>query len=164
MNLFFSIFLPVVKKIKALYTTNWMILFWLSYTTFLIWPLFRGRNPGKNFVVFLGDLNTPKGHFKINWPIAPHISHLKSLFSLWTDAMYRFMKPFWEKLALQMLHLKGFFSSWTASMCSFLAKLAQHVSQLNGFFPSWTDATWLFKFTNCVKLVLQILHSKGFFP
>ena len=22
--------------------TNWMILFWLSYTTFLIWPLFRG--------------------------------------------------------------------------------------------------------------------------
>ena len=28
------------KKIKALYTTNWRILFWLSYITFLIWPLF----------------------------------------------------------------------------------------------------------------------------
>ena len=30
------------KKIRFLYTANWMILFWLSYTTFLIWPLFRG--------------------------------------------------------------------------------------------------------------------------
>ena len=33
------------KQIRALYTTyttNWMILFWISYTAFLIWPLFRG--------------------------------------------------------------------------------------------------------------------------
>ena len=30
------------KKIKTLYTANWRNLFWLSYTTFLIWPLFRG--------------------------------------------------------------------------------------------------------------------------
>ena len=60
-----------MKKISALYTANWRILFWLSYTTFLIWPLFRGygRNPGKNFIVFLGDLKTPKGHFEINWPL-----------------------------------------------------------------------------------------------
>ena len=38
---------------------------------FLIWPLFRGygRNPGKNFVGFLGDLKTSKGHFEINWPL-----------------------------------------------------------------------------------------------
>ena len=27
------------------------------------------RNPGKNFVGFLGDLKTPKGHFEINWPL-----------------------------------------------------------------------------------------------
>ena len=35
-----------------------MILFWLSFTTFLIWPLFRGygRNPYKTFVGFLGDM------------------------------------------------------------------------------------------------------------
>ena len=26
-----------------------------------------GRNPRKGFVGFLGDLKTPKGHFKINW-------------------------------------------------------------------------------------------------
>ena len=38
---------------------------------FFIWPLFRGygRNPGKKFFVFLGDLKTPKGHFEINWPL-----------------------------------------------------------------------------------------------
>ena len=55
------------QKKMTLYTANWRVLFWLSYTTFLIWPLFRGkgRNPGKNFVGFLGDLKTPK----INWPL-----------------------------------------------------------------------------------------------
>ena len=39
--------------------------------TVLIWPLFRGwgRNPGKTFVVFWGDLKTTKGHFEINWPL-----------------------------------------------------------------------------------------------
>ena len=37
-----------------------------SYTTFLIWPPF----PGKFFVVFLDHMKTPKGHFKINWPLA----------------------------------------------------------------------------------------------
>ena len=26
----------------------------------------KGRNPGKNFVGFLEDLKTPKGHFEIN--------------------------------------------------------------------------------------------------
>ena len=59
------------QKNRALYTDNWRILFWLSYSTFLIWPLFRsyGRCPGKNFVGFLGDLKTPKGHFEINWPL-----------------------------------------------------------------------------------------------
>ena len=63
--------------LTALYATNWMILFWLSYTTFLIWPLFRGqgRNPYKNFVGFLVDLVTPKDltpkrHFEIYWPLA----------------------------------------------------------------------------------------------
>ena len=46
--------------------TNWMILFWLFYTT-----LFRSqnRNPYKNFVGFLVGLKTPKGHFEINWPL-----------------------------------------------------------------------------------------------
>ena len=59
------------QKIRAHYITNWRILFWLSYTTFLIWPLFTswGRNPWKNFVGFLEDLKTPKGHFEINWPL-----------------------------------------------------------------------------------------------
>ena len=39
------VFLPLpqkrgqIKKIRALNTTYWMIAFWLSYTTFLIWPL-----------------------------------------------------------------------------------------------------------------------------
>ena len=27
------------------------------------------RNPYKNFVSFLVDLRTPKGHFEINWPL-----------------------------------------------------------------------------------------------
>ena len=60
------------QKISALYTTNWRILFRLSYTTFLITPLFRGkgRNPGKKIVVFLEHLKTPKGHFEINWSLA----------------------------------------------------------------------------------------------
>ena len=42
-----------------------------SYTTFLIWPLFRGkgRNHGKKFVGFLEDLKTSKGHFEINRPL-----------------------------------------------------------------------------------------------
>ena len=26
----------------------------------------KGRNPGKNFIGFLGDLKTPKEHFEIN--------------------------------------------------------------------------------------------------
>ena len=45
---FFPRFLPLplkrgqIKKISTLYTTNWRILFWLSYTIFLIWPLFKG--------------------------------------------------------------------------------------------------------------------------
>ena len=30
------------QKIGALYNTKWRILFWPSYTTFMIWPLFRG--------------------------------------------------------------------------------------------------------------------------
>ena len=34
---------------------------------FLIWGY--GRIPGKNFVVFWGDLKTPKEHFNINWPL-----------------------------------------------------------------------------------------------
>ena len=60
-----------IKKIRALFTTNSRILFWLSYTTFLIWTIFRGkgRNPGKNFVDFLEDLITQKGYFEINWPL-----------------------------------------------------------------------------------------------
>ena len=29
----------------------------------------KGRNPGKNFIGFLGDLKTPKEHFEINWPL-----------------------------------------------------------------------------------------------
>ena len=47
--------------------TKWRILFWISYTTFLIWPLFRdqGRNPGNFFV----SMYLEKGHFKINWPL-----------------------------------------------------------------------------------------------
>ena len=46
--------------------TNWRISFWLSYTTFLIWPLFwgQGRNPGIFFVVFLEVVLTPEGHLK----------------------------------------------------------------------------------------------------
>ena len=59
------------QKIRVLYNANWRILFWLSYTTFLIWPFFRGysRNPEKKLVGFLRDLKTPKGQFEINWPL-----------------------------------------------------------------------------------------------
>ena len=31
-----------IKKKRALYNTDWRILFWLSYTTFLIWTIFIG--------------------------------------------------------------------------------------------------------------------------
>ena len=54
------------KKIRALYTTNWRFLFWLSYSTFLEEGL------------------TPKGHFWINWPLQKlqntrsHFNSLKS--------------------------------------------------------------------------------------
>ena len=39
-----------------------------SQWLFLIQPIFRGlgRNPYNNFVGFLVDLKTPKGHFEIN--------------------------------------------------------------------------------------------------
>ena len=39
--------------------------------TLLIGPLIRdqGRNTEKNFVGFLEDLKTPKGHFEINRPL-----------------------------------------------------------------------------------------------
>ena len=47
-----------------------MILFWLSYNTFLF-DLFleaRAEILEKISLIVLEDLNTPKGHFKINKP------------------------------------------------------------------------------------------------
>ena len=44
-----------------------MISFWISYNIFLIWPLFRNRY--NNFIGFLVNLVTPKGHFVINLPL-----------------------------------------------------------------------------------------------
>ena len=37
----------------------------------MICPLFRGygRNPGRDFVGYLEEVLTPKGHFEINWPL-----------------------------------------------------------------------------------------------
>ena len=41
------------------------------YLHFFILPHFRakGRNADKNFVGFLGDLETPSGHLEINWAL-----------------------------------------------------------------------------------------------
>ena len=36
-----------IKKLRALYTTNWMILFWLSYSTILILLVFQNFQPGE---------------------------------------------------------------------------------------------------------------------
>ena len=61
------------KRIRVLYTTNRRILFWLSYGFFLF-DLFleaRAEILEKKLWIFLGDLKTPKGHFKINWPLVP---------------------------------------------------------------------------------------------
>ena len=52
---FFPGFLPwgQIKKIRTLYTPNLRILFWLSYTTFLIWFVRGyGRNPWKSSLFF----------------------------------------------------------------------------------------------------------------
>ena len=54
------------KKIRALYTTNWRIFFWPSYTTFL---KARAEILEIFFVDFLEDLKTPRGHFEIDWPL-----------------------------------------------------------------------------------------------
>ena len=45
--------------------------FYFDSLTLLFWPLFRGwgRNPYKNFVGFLVNLKTLKGHYEINWPL-----------------------------------------------------------------------------------------------
>ena len=47
-----------------------MILFWLSYTTFLLDFFLEARAEilEKISLVFLEDLKTPKGHFEMNWP------------------------------------------------------------------------------------------------
>ena len=50
-----------IKKIRSLYTTNWMILFWLPYTTFLISEIL------KNFCWFFGQFEDTKRTF---WNIA----------------------------------------------------------------------------------------------
>ena len=41
----------------------------------MICPLFRGKgkNPGKNSLLFFGDLKTPKVHFEINWSLVVHV-------------------------------------------------------------------------------------------
>ena len=60
------------KKIRALYTTNWMILFRLSYVHYFFdlasfyFLEARAEILKKKFVGFLRDLKTPKGHFEIN--------------------------------------------------------------------------------------------------
>ena len=57
-----------MKTIRALYTTNSMIIFWLSYTTFLFdFFLEASIYPYKNFVGFLVDLKTPKQHSKLTY-------------------------------------------------------------------------------------------------
>ena len=53
-----------------------MILFWLFYSTFLIWPL-----PYKNYVGFWIDLKTQKSPFEINWPLKAKES--ESDFKVW---------------------------------------------------------------------------------
>ena len=42
------------------------------------------RNPGNNFVGFLEDLKTLKGHFEIDWPLFIHIGKGNSKSGLWT--------------------------------------------------------------------------------
>ena len=70
-----------IIKIRTLYTTNWMILFWLSYTTFLF-DLFLETVSRAEILEkicwFFGRFEDtksrdiqlwPKGHFEINWPL-----------------------------------------------------------------------------------------------
>ena len=65
-NEFFSRITALVSKKRSNKRKGqFRILFWFSCTTFLIC-----RNPAKNFVGFLEDLKTPKGHFEIKWPLA----------------------------------------------------------------------------------------------
>ena len=78
---FFPGFLPKpikkgqIKKIKTIYTTNWRILFWLSYTTFLIWPLYRlGQKSWKKFRWIFGrSFNTKRTFWNYltfsSWPM-----------------------------------------------------------------------------------------------
>ena len=66
-----------IKKIRAFCITYWRILFWLSYTTFLIWPLFIGYkaktqkyfrpffDANENFKIGFRDLLT----FNMPWKI-----------------------------------------------------------------------------------------------
>ena len=85
------------KNKSTLYHTNLIILFWLSYTTFLIWPHFRGkgRNPYKNFIVFLVDLVTPKGHFEINWSLVePRRESSISILRSWKKSAMLFWQFF----------------------------------------------------------------------
>ena len=63
--------LQISQKINEIFSriaANWTILIWLSYTTFLIWPIWQ--KSWKQFRYFLGDLKTSKGDFKFNWPLA----------------------------------------------------------------------------------------------
>ena len=78
------------------------------------WPLFRGlgRNPEKNFIGFLGDLKTPKGHFKINWPLVRNFhSTITQLIVQIADAIEKFgsnpkcdrdwinvLKTYWKRI------------------------------------------------------------------
>ena len=59
------------QKKGALNTTNWRILFWLSYTTFLIYLFLEARAEilEKVLLVFWVIWKAPKGHFEINLPL-----------------------------------------------------------------------------------------------
>ena len=85
-------------------------LFWLSHTTFLILPLFRGkgRNPWKNLVGFLEDLKTPKGHFEINWPLgaAVQLGFFRWVFAL-TRAVTRLQAQRGEAVPPSPHHCAG---------------------------------------------------------
>ena len=83
---------------RTLYSTNWRILFWLSYTSFLIWPLFigYGRNTKNIFVHFLVQMKTLKSPFYINWPLIGKDSSNHETFVLFSLKSFDFRKKFFS--------------------------------------------------------------------
>ena len=81
------------QKIRALDTTNWRILFWLSYTTFLISRLVQKY---KNiFVRFLVQMKSLKFTSEIYWPLCRKHYYCPNVY-----------------IVALLLSINGLFSNW----------------------------------------------------